>query len=344
MPRFPRFARVWLLLCVAAVSAGRAEWRLACRVEGADGELVGLDRGRILVRVNGKVREAPAEVEWRLDGEASAADATVVFSPHYSLAREDTPPGEAARWAGSVVLIHRAEQPGRKGTSPLLGLWPGGIVEEGLAVFAWVVDGRPTAVTVRVMPATTKGRDVAARGLFSLDEAGARGQGVMLLWTEGGFVAPVALFPDRAMAEAARGMLLGDEAVLEKWIAGGGDVRAAGRDGVTLLHLAAEAGRVEAVKRLLAAGADANGLTGGTRASALQWAAEKGRLEVARALLAAGAEVNAASRNGDTALHRAVAGRHAEVAELLLAAGARAGVENRKGTRRWRWRRICPGC
>ena len=89
---------------------------------------------------------------------------------------------------------------------------------------------------------------------------------------------------------------------------------------------AARNGDVEAVRSLLAEGADVNtaqgdGMTG------LHWAAEGGHAAVADLLLAAGAAVEARTRvGGYTPLHLASRSGHGSIANALLDAGADPGV------------------
>jgi hypothetical protein len=89
----------------------------------------------------------------------------------------------------------------------------------------------------------------------------------------------------------------GDAAVLETMLACGFDVEATDSDGVTALHRASMAGRVEAVRVLLEYGASVNALDGMFAAPPLVWATEGWRHEsapgadhvgVARLLIAAG--------------------------------------------------------
>ncbi|KAI9770356.1 MAG: hypothetical protein M1839_003233 [Geoglossum umbratile] len=90
------------------------------------------------------------------------------------------------------------------------------------------------------------------------------------------------------------------------------------------LYYASILGILEAVERLLAAGADVDATTTSLRRTALQAASRRGRLEVVKRLLAAGADVDAVANDGYgmTALQTASGRGHLEVVESLLAAGA----------------------
>jgi ankyrin repeat protein len=92
----------------------------------------------------------------------------------------------------------------------------------------------------------------------------------------------------------------GDAAVLETMLACGFDPNAPDRDGVTALHRAAMAGRVEAARVLLAHGASVNAVDGMFSATPLVWATEGWRHEaqpgadhvgVARVLIHAGSSL-----------------------------------------------------
>jgi len=93
------------------------------------------------------------------------------------------------------------------------------------------------------------------------------------------------------------------------------------------IHIAAEAGYIEAVKQHLAAGADVNAKEddGWTP---LQFAAKYGHKEVAELLIAKGADVNAKTNEGYTPLDRAIQRKNIETADLLRKHGAKSGAED----------------
>ncbi len=119
------------------------------------------------------------------------------------------------------------------------------------------------------------------------------------------------------MAMALEG---GDSSLLEALI-DGGELEARDRHGRSPLHVATEAGDLEAIERLLGAGArlaaeDDNGRT------ALHLAAIEGELSAIELLLELGADIDAEDEQGQTPLHVAVDDGDFEVVQLLCVAGA----------------------
>ena len=88
-------------------------------------------------------------------------------------------------------------------------------------------------------------------------------------------------------------------------------------------------GRQATVKRMLAAGANANDSRLGS--TALMFAAKDGQAEIARDLIAAGARLEAKDNDGDTALMYAAIDNRVDVAKELLAAGADVNAKNKNG-------------
>ncbi|MBO9481659.1 ankyrin repeat domain-containing protein [Salinisphaera sp. G21_0] len=98
----------------------------------------------------------------------------------------------------------------------------------------------------------------------------------------------------------------------------------------TPLHYAAEEGQLEAIKALIAKGADVSAQTE-KGVTPLHYAAAQGQPEAIDALIAAGADVNARTKNGFTPLHYAAAQGQQEAIDALIANGADVNARSEKG-------------
>jgi ankyrin repeat protein len=113
-----------------------------------------------------------------------------------------------------------------------------------------------------------------------------------------------------------------DVQAVDRLLAAGANVRAANREGVTPLAMACLGGDLPIIERLLKAGADPRE-RGPNGETLLMFAARNGRVDVITRLVAAGADVNAREGlRGTTALMWAAEQRHPEAVKALLAAGA----------------------
>ena len=88
------------------------------------------------------------------------------------------------------------------------------------------------------------------------------------------------------------------------------------------LHAAVDAGDLQHVQALEAAGADIEERHGHDNLTPLWRAAEKGHVAVARYLVERGANKEAAGGNGFTSLHIAAQEGHIEVVRMLIEHGA----------------------
>jgi len=113
---------------------------------------------------------------------------------------------------------------------------------------------------------------------------------------------------------------------------GAGDAgeASASDDGMSELHAAACDGDAEALKQLLAGGAEVDARDEAGRTAA-HLAAGYGELEILSLLLAAGASVDARDGGGNTPLHFAASYGTTEAVQRLLAAGADRGAVNGEG-------------
>lgn len=107
--------------------------------------------------------------------------------------------------------------------------------------------------------------------------------------------------------------------------------------GYPAIVVAYKNGRTSTVKKLLAAGADANS-TGPDQYTLLMRAASQGDLEFARWLLDnTDIDINAQDKDGDTALNESVYHKRLPVAELLFDRGADPYILNYKKENLWDW-------
>jgi peptidoglycan/LPS O-acetylase OafA/YrhL len=99
------------------------------------------------------------------------------------------------------------------------------------------------------------------------------------------------------------------------------------------LHAAARIGDLPAIERHLAKGAALDAQEPRFGGTPLIWATVTGRLEAIRLLLARGADVNAPTADGGSALQAAAFLGHRECAEELIRAGAKVNAANARGDR-----------
>ena len=103
-------------------------------------------------------------------------------------------------------------------------------------------------------------------------------------------------------------------------------------DGFTPVALAAFFGHLEAVRMLIAAGADVNAAANNALQVRALHAAVAGRnLDIVRAVLAAGADPNAPQQAGFRPIHEAGVSANRELAELLVQHGADPSLTNDAG-------------
>lgn len=129
------------------------------------------------------------------------------------------------------------------------------------------------------------------------------------------------------VADAA---MRGDRQAVRALLAGGADVNAPQGDGMTALHWASERGDIELARMLLGAGAAVEPATRIGGYAPLHLAARSGSTEVAKLLLEAGADpLSAAQGTGAAPLHLAAASGDPALVALLLERGANPNAQDR---------------
>jgi len=133
---------------------------------------------------------------------------------------------------------------------------------------------------------------------------------------------------DQALMVVAQ---VGKVDAVKRLIAEGANIETTDQHGRSVLDVATAFGQTDVVKMLLAAGANANAGTG-NRKTALHIAATSGKTDIVKALLAAGARVDVADQDGNEPLHLAVANpTNGQIVKDLLDAGAKVDTVNNDG-------------
>jgi ankyrin repeat protein len=108
------------------------------------------------------------------------------------------------------------------------------------------------------------------------------------------------------------------------------DVNYVGERGQTALYAAVESSHEDCAQQLIQQGADVDAIVttyGGTTYTPALYAAREGLRTPLAALIKANADVMYAGRDGETALHKALASGHGDCAQLLIQSGADVDIE-----------------
>jgi ankyrin repeat protein len=133
---------------------------------------------------------------------------------------------------------------------------------------------------------------------------------------------------DQVLMVAAQ---IGKVDAVKRLLAEGANIETTDQHGRTVLDVAIAFGQTDVVKMLLTAGANVNAGTG-NRKTALHIAAASGKTDIVKALLGAGARVDVADQDGNEPLHIAVANpTNGQIVKDLLNAGAKVDVANNDG-------------
>jgi formylglycine-generating enzyme required for sulfatase activity len=124
----------------------------------------------------------------------------------------------------------------------------------------------------------------------------------------------------------------GDTKILASILKTSPDVDSVDRGHWTALGCAASKGNIDAIRMLLAAGADPNKPTSDQGSTPLTKAAIEGQLAAVKALLKAGANADPRNATGCSPLFLAAGNGHADVMRVLVKAGAEINAQNEHGT------------
>ncbi len=332
----PSLPILLLALITASVLHGAhaATLRLTTVVNGTPVDLAGLDGdGNLLAGPDRQpVRHA---TNWTLQGDVREALELFRWAPVHRIQRADerarkVTPDRPFRATVQVRHVPEASADLPRELQPLLLDWPEGTAAGGVAVAAWLSEGRVVEVNVLPLPPTRHDQSWGLAVEFSLTaEQAARGQPVLLLWRDGAFLPPQPLFPDANSQRALVAVRLDDLAALDRALAAGARADAVSRDGYSLVHYAAESGAVSCLGKLLQVRKGAANEADKHAHAPLHHACEQGRLAAVQSLL--GNRARLVSRESAVAspIILAISGGHAEVVAALLATAPATGYPNR---------------
>lgn len=264
--------------------------------------------GWILVASENDTGRAPEYAAWRLEGDFLRHAIDMCFMPTHTISRQKLPEWKLASMERPYEVGIQLNQ------APRLAAWPDEDLNNAIAIFAWIVDRKP--VRVFAMDANSM-RDAWIRFAISDDER--RGFPTIMLHDGASFKTPRPWFADAGANNFVVGMHFGGTEVLETMIQQVSRVNERGRSDHTLLHVAAAAGRADAISGLVErkAKTENKDRTGQTP---LALAAANGRLTAVRSLLALGADPDRISADGRPPLFWAIINGHDEVANELISA------------------------
>jgi ankyrin repeat protein len=274
-------ALIFLSFVTSAVTAAdeAQPLRLVGRIGDRVIEEVTAANRRLAVPVGDRVEPLPRGVRWELQGDLLAHADLFRFDAECDIITRPALPSTAAERVRTfaVIKLHR---------SVLSGELP----EDGVFVFAWLLDGK--AVWIDVAPRTERfggSREFAAIAALELDAKTVHGAPAVLMWRKRDWVVPKPRFRDAAANRAQAELYLGSLEGFAREVAAlhDADVQDKKQD-ATLLHIAAAHGSAPALGVLLRDGVspavrNRNGET------PMHWAARCGRARAVSALRAAGA-------------------------------------------------------
>jgi uncharacterized protein len=268
-PRFLRiplrvFVRCIVLLAICGKMDGQpgvaSELRLIATADGLSWNTFDVETGEIKVRGRDGVHPIPRGCEWRLAGDFKQNGRLFEFSPTYRIIEHPSFSGPL-----HFAVVNEASS-----------TWTRDELKNSIMVFAWIVNGK--AELVAPLAVSSDPETPAGTYVFELPPGFTKGAPVILLLSRRGFVPPKPLFADATAQSTVELIHFGTVAETEEAISRLATLPTR-IDGVTLLHIAAEAGHLPATTALLNRGAKWDAETE-WRARSVDWAAADGRREI----------------------------------------------------------------
>jgi len=319
----PRLLILLLLSNVFLIAPLTAEpLRLVTHIADAPHSLVEVTNGKLLVEHAGRRIPAPPDAVWTIEGDPAALLTLADWSPAHLIRRSPKPdhlhPPEGA-WIGRVLVTHQQglDPLGKPVQSRFLARWPEALGSEGTVVTTWLIDGRPGPVRLNTYRALKDGY-LQIQQKFDISPPSQAGQAITLIWQDGIFLKPAPHFASASAESAFIAARRDDTATLAPLLAESAVSRATDAEGATILHHAADAGSLGAVRLLLAKGASPDARDFDKR-TPLHYAAAQGRALIVATLLAAKSQPDARDTDERTPLSYAAERGHTAVAEALVA-------------------------
>lgn len=256
----------------------------------------------------GTAQPAPVGIRWELRGVLLEAVNLIHLCPDYSIRTRGRVPmnGAARTQTFAIVRIPTG-----------IGAWPDNVLNDALAIVAWIVDGQPAWVAAQPGVLVNAEQPFACMVVRELSGDEVRGHPIILLLKDGRFLPPKPTFSNSSDNGVLAKVILSTEDDAVREINEQMDVGSRSKSlRATLLHFAAQAGHVAAVTAMVDREPVLDRSDNYGR-SALAWAAANGRGAAVRVLLRA---LEASERRPrfhrdayDVALHHG----HLEIASLL---------------------------
>lgn len=263
---------VWVF-AARAQEPGDGRLHLVAEADGKTWREFSVEDGKIVVpnTHDGGSVALPPNVQWRVEGDLERNAASFRFSPSYSIGQLASEVTSAETRLEARISTDASE-------------WVSGQMKDSIVVFVWLVDGKPQIVRPIPAIAIGGGHDMA-NDFFELKPAQVRGQPVLLLLSQNNFSPPKPIFTDEKAERAVELMHFGSMEELEAIVGQMKSPNVTGNAGVTLLHLAAEAGLQPAVDVLLRAGGNPEAIVTPSGARPIVWAAKDMHGDIVLSLL-----------------------------------------------------------